>query len=247
MKTCARFLHHRLLLHSKIKRELLRNSSGSPRAKDRHCVPLNMGLEVSAVNTGFKLRTSALWGQLLPCGERMELCPWDLQPRLGARHLPVLPALRRKPQWGRPGLWDVPWHSQRLAQAAVRAPGITPVVVMGKSQVRTGDSKSLIPWAALELHGLSAECRNFPPVLLDFFCFCLESSSALQSVDTEVGDLFPEQWQGYYMLLPCTGWGQCSWTAQGVVPISIPRSGSVAFIVSQGSSRIVPLIYQSPS
>jgi len=96
---------------------------------------------------------------------------------------------------------------QHLAQAVVHTSGITPVVVAGKSQVRTGDSKSLTPHAALEPHRLLSECRNLPPVLLGLFSFCLEECSALASRDIEVGDLFSEQRQGYCVLLPHTGWG----------------------------------------
>lgn len=116
--------------------------------------------------------------------------------------------------------------SQHLTQATVHSLGVTPVVVVGKSQVRTGDSKFLAPQAAPELHGPLAECRNLPPMLLGLFSFGLEESSALVSQGIEVGHLFAEWWQGYCVLLWHTGWGQCSWTAQGVVPISIPRSGS---------------------
>ncbi|PKU38152.1 hypothetical protein llap_11544 [Limosa lapponica baueri] len=65
-----------------------------------------------------------------------------------------------------------------------------------------------------------------------FFSFCLEESSALLSRGIEVGDLVPERWQRFCVLLPHTGSGQCSWTAQGVVPVSIPRSGDITY---QGS------------
>ena len=107
MKTGAQFLHHRLHY------QRWSSCSEIPQAalgqRTDIVFPCNMGLEVSAVNTGFKHRASAPWGQLLCCGERM--CPWGLQPRLGTRHLPVLRGVGQKPWWGRAGLWDVPWPS----------------------------------------------------------------------------------------------------------------------------------------